>query len=170
MQQTNVSKKNLGKQDSYIILLNYHFCMLFASGQRLHTEQRILYCYIYIIKSTWTMQLSFLLHISSVSIFHFLYCKQWRGGTCFLPVIFLLQPVIWSPLSAWWHDVSAMSWTCHNKYVSLQGLTTPKRGTPFGYTSKYGVFEKKFQLCVIIIPWKWIFWRIRIHHTKGQIL
>ena len=95
MQQTNVSKKNLWKPDSYIILLNYHFCMLFTSGQRLHTEQRILYCYLYIIKSTWIMQLSFLLHISSVSIFHFLYYKQWRGGTCFWPVIFLLQPVIW---------------------------------------------------------------------------
>ena len=107
---------------------------------------------------------------SSVSIFHFLYYKQWRGGTCIWPVIFLLQPVIWSPLSAWWHDVSAVSCTCHNKSVSLQGLTTPKRGTPFGYTSKYGVFEKKFHLCVIIIPWKWIFWSIRIHHTKGQIL
>ena len=52
----------------------------------------------------------------------------------------------------------------------IQGLTTPKRGTPFGYTSKFGVFEKKFQLCVIIIPWKWIFWSIRIHHTKVQVL
>ena len=113
-------KKNLWKPDSYIILLNYHFCMLFTSGQRLHTEQRILYCYIYIIKSTWIMQLSILLHISSVSIFHFLYYKQWRGGTCIWPVIFLLQPVIWSPLSAWWHDVSAVSCTCHNKSVSLQ--------------------------------------------------
>ena len=101
--------------------------------------------------------------------FYFLYYKQWRGGACIWPVIFLLQPVIWSPLSAWWHDVSAVSCTCHNKSVSLQGLTTPKRGTPFGYTSKYGVFEKKFHLCVITIPWKWIFWSIRIHHTKGQI-
>ena len=112
---TNVSKKNLWKPDIYIILLNYHFCMLFASGQMLHTEQRILYCYIYIIKSTWIIQLSFLLHISSVSIFHFLHYKHWRGGTCFWTVIFLLQPVIWSPLSEWWHDVSAMSRTCHKK-------------------------------------------------------
>ena len=44
-----------------------------------------------------------------------------------------------------------------------------KRGFPFEYILKYGSLETKIHLCVIIIPWKWIFWSMRKHRTEEKL-